>query len=414
MQKVVKYNDDKKINIYTKVTISILFLIGFLNSKPYIDFMGYSSFSQSLLFIFFIITILMTFITIINMAFKRDEIKLSSKYWVILAIALVIKYIFLFIQFPSTFLPGRPNFYPALTMFMTILLIFIVTENIKSIQSLRLGMWALGIGVFISTLIPIVLFPEFIGTRISDINGFKISGGFWNQSVISFISAGFILFFLFVYEKNRLLKTSAFLMFITLILGGVFGLSRALLLSVTASIFIYLIISNNIRKYLKGILIVSVLIIISSYMFSDVIEQITTRIDGGINIEEEARVDIWSDYIKNVPDYFFFGEIEGDYKKYSSSAKKFGPHSVLLNWFVQYGILALIGFIYLMFGIYKSAKKIYRYQGKEFGAVAFAWLVAYLSVAIINETGFDQLTIFAGIGIMLSWGSIVKSEKTIR
>src|SRR5699024_7329090 len=136
---------------------------------------------------------------------------------------------------------------------------------------------------------------------------------------------------------------------------------RAIVVSIILSVFIYLLVSNNLRKYIKSIVILIILLVIMSILFSDVIENFTNRLDGGIDIKEEARVDIWTDYIKNIPDYFFFGEIEGNYKRYSSSSKEFGPHSVMLNWFVQYGIIGLIGFLYLIYGILRSIKKVYQF-----------------------------------------------------
>lgn len=412
MCNVKSIDSEKKITGYSKVLITMLFIIGFLNSKPYFDFMGYSLFPQLLMLVIYFTTLFLLFLTVMNIMFKRKNYILSSKYWLVLALALLFKYFLLFVQFPSSFLPGHENFYPMLTNLINVFVVFILVESIKTMRDLRLSIWAFGIGAFLSTMIPILLFPEYIGLRANEINGFKISGGFWNQSIISYMSVGWLLLFLSNYEKNKFYKVNAFLMFIIIIIGGMFGLSRAILLSVIMSTFVYLIVSNNLRKYIKSILAITVLVGIGLFLFKDVVESFSDRVDGGLQIEEEARIDIWKDYIKNIPDYFLFGEIEGDYKKYSSSVKKFGPHSVILNWLVQFGVLGLLGFLFLMYGILKSIKNIYYYHSKEFGSIVIAWFVAYMSIAAINETGFDQLSVFAAIGIILAWGNIAKISKS--
>lgn len=410
MYNVKELDSAKGITGYSKVLIIMLFIIGVLNGKPYFDFMGYSFFPQSLMLVIYFTTIILLLLTVMNIMFKRKNYILSSKYWVVLAFALLLKYFLLFVQFPASFLPGHENFYPMLTNLINVFVVFILVENIKTMRDLKLSIWALGIGAFLSALIPILLFPEYIGLRSSEINGFKISGGFWNQSVISYMSVGWLLLFISIYEKNKLYKVIAFFIFVILIISGMFGLSRALLLSVILSTFVYLIVSNNLRKYIKSIVVITIIAGIGLFLFNDVIDSFTDRVDGGVQIEEEARVDIWKDYIKNIPDYFLFGEIEGNYKKYSTSVKKFGPHSVILNWLVQFGTLGLFGFLFLMYGILKSVKNIYYFQSKEFGSVVIAWFVAYMSIAVINETGFDQLSVFAAIGIILAWGNIAKKQ----
>src|SRR5699024_8153975 len=176
----------------------------------------------------------------------------------------------------------------------------------------------------------------------------------------------------------------------------------AIFVSIVLSMFVYLVVSNNFKKYIKSIIIIIVVAGVVSFLFKDVINSFSSRIDGGIKIEEEARVDIWMDYLTNIPDYFMFGEIEGNYKKYSSSIKKFGPHSVVLNWFVQFGVLALIGFLYLMYGILKSFKSVYRHQSKELGAVVIAWFVAYILLYFINVLGFVYLYVFVLIVIVFA------------
>src|SRR5690625_7640276 len=107
-----------------------------------------------------------------NILFIRNNYVLSSRYLIILAFAILIKYLFLFIQFPGSFAPGNVNFYPMLTSLISIFLIFILVENIKDLRTLRLSILALGTGSFISTILPLALFADCIGLRINASSGF--------------------------------------------------------------------------------------------------------------------------------------------------------------------------------------------------------------------------------------------------
>jgi len=65
---------------------------------------------------------------------------------------------------------------------------------------------------------------------------------------------------------------------------------------------------------------------------------------------------------------------------------------------------AAIAFIWLIWGIWKSASDIYNLSIEQ-GAAVFAWLFAYLSLAMINETGYKELPFYAAMGILFAWGT---------
>lgn len=402
----------EKRNIYSITIVLITFIVGFLNSEPYLEFMGYHRVNQALYLSLYLLLIIMLMFSVINTLYKTRKVKFESPYWVLLAFALLLKFLLLFLQFPSTFMPGGNNFSMVITFSVDIILIVVLIANINSLYYLKLSIWFFGIGASLSALIPFLFFPEYIGNRVSEINDIDFRGAFWNSSVISYMSVGWLLMSLSIMEKSRLKKTIAFLIFVILVAGGLAGLSRAILLSVVVSTVVYLVFSNNLRRYLKSIIVIFLIALIGFSMFQETVENFQDRLEGGIDLKEESRVDIWQDYLESIPDYFLFGELEGDYKKYSSSVKRFGPHSTPLNWFVQFGIFALIGFIILMLGIYKSAKLIRKKQSKQIAATIYAWLAAYLSIAVINETGFSELSVFGGIGLILAWGKILGKENT--
>lgn len=392
----------KNINIFKYMLITLMFIVGFLNSRQYLEFMGLGVVYNLLLMVFYALLLLMILYLFINFLYQKKRFNLYSfSYYEILLLAVLIKFLILFIQFPLLFLPGESLFSEFITVTGNLLLIAVIVKANMNKNSIKQVIWAFGLGLSFSTIIPLLFFPEMIGSRISHINGFTFNGSFWNASVIAYISIGWLLVYLASIESSRLKRNILLLLFIIFVLGSLAGLSRASLLSFLISLFVYLIASNQFRKYIRVTVFLVIIFFVIINFFPEAFGNFSQRLDGGIDIEEEGRIKIWKDYIEDIPSYFLIGELEGDYKRYSVTGH--GPHSVFLNWFTQYGILGFIGFIVLLIGVLISIFKVNKNMPRK-AAPLYAWLVAYLSVATINETGFMQLGIFGGIGLILAIG----------
>lgn len=392
-----------------QAVVLLMFLAGILNSNRYLNFMGLGRLNQSILFLFYSMLVLVSAILVLNLLTKKKVYKdYTYPYWVILLTAVTSKILILFLQSPSAFFPGGVYFSYLMTIGVNLIFIIVVIKSIRSFHYIRKATWAFGLGASLSAIIPLLMFPEMIGSRTIVIDGYVFSGAFWNSVVISYMSVGWLLVALSIKESSRFKRGILLGIFLLLIFGSLAGLSRATLLSLFLSILAYLIISKTFIKYLKVIILTILIISVTFFFFQDAINNFADRLDGGINIENENRVRIWMDYMGNIPNYFLLGEIEGNYKKYSTTGV--GPHSVFLNWFSQFGIVALFGFIALLFGLLKSINIIRHTEPNQVSAALFAWLISYLSIATINETGFSELSIFGAIGIILAWGNIMKRK----
>ncbi|WP_078378673.1 O-antigen ligase family protein [Sutcliffiella halmapala] len=398
---------DNENHSYQNILVILVFLAGLLNSRSYLLYMGLGSVYNLIILSFYVLLVFTAFILTVDFLIKKKgHSYLTFPYWGVLVIAVMVKFLILFIQFPSLFMPGNVHYADFMTFARGFLLMIILVKSIKSIKSLINVTMALGVGTSFSVLIPIVFFPEMIGTRISELNGFLFSGAFWNASVISYISVGWLLVAISAIEKSKLKKQILLSIFFLLLFGSISGLSRAALVSIVISAIVYLILTNKIFKYVKFTVVIALTFFVLAYFFPSTLDNLNSRLAGGVNIEDEARTAIWTNYIENIPDYWVFGQLEGDYRKYAPTGH--GPHNVLLNWLVHFGVLALVGFIIIIIGILRTIKSTRTYISKTMGAGLFAWLIAYLSVALINETGYDQLTVFATIGIILSIDKLIK------
>lgn len=395
---------------YQRIIVMLMFIVGLLNSNIYFDFMGLNTFTSVLSILFYGLLGFMCFIVILSYFYKKNlSIFQQFPYLLILFIAVLFKSFILFIQLPSSILPGGSNFDLLITILINLFLIIVLIRNVYSMYYIKASVWSFGIGASFSAIIPFLYYPEMIGQRTSLINDYVFTGAFWNAGVISYISVGWLLIALSTNEKSKTKKIVLISIFVLIASAGLSGLSRGTLMSLIISVIVYLVMSNNFIKYIKVIVFTSILLVVSFFVFQDTVENFAERIDNQ-NIKDESRIVIWKDYIEDISDYFILGEIEGNHTKYSITGH--APHSVLLNWFTQFGVFALIGFCMLLLGVLKSINDIRLFQSKQAAAALYAWLAAYLSIGLINETGFKQLAVFGGIGIILAWGNIVNMQKS--
>lgn len=392
------------------ILFSIVFSAGLMNSTDFINLIGLNELNTVVRIVFHLLLVSLFFLLLIkNILIRKTILPETFPYWIMLLFAVLFNFFILFIQNPSGLLPGGAYFFE-LFHFISILSIMIILASvIETLNGIKVAIWGLGLGAAFSALIPF-LFPEMIGSREAEFQGHYFIGGFWNSAVISYISVGWLMVSLSTVEKSKIKRFFLISLFLIMAFGGLAGLSRATLLSVIVSVCVYLIFAKKIKKYIKVIISGLIIILLVLTLFPDLVLNFSERLEGGIEIEDESRTKIWIDYLEDLPSYFLFGALDGDYTKYSIFGM--GPHSTILNWLSQYGILGLLGFVILIIGFVSSIKNIKRLFPVETTAALYAWLAAYLSVALINETGFKQLTVFTAFGIILAWGNV--SKKSIK
>lgn len=390
----------------------LVFIAGLLNAQSYIVYMGFYRFNNMLVTSLYILLLIITIYFILSFLYKGNKISIySTRYWILLVVVVVFKYFILILNNPSVF--SNDSFYSTFVKFsanITIMLLLII--GLKGITNVKKAIILFGIAASFSAIIPLAFYPEYIGTRITTINGFKFTGAFWNASLISYISAGWLLFSISTFEKSKLKRNIYICLFLLLVLASLAGLSRASLLSLIMATLTYLIFSNKLSEYIRLLLVACAIGFILFIFFKEPIDNFQERLEREVNIEEEPRFSIWLDYLEDYQDFFLLGTMDGNHRKFSSTGQ--GPHSVLLNWLSQYGIFALMGYVFLILGLLQSIHIIGKHYGKQTSAALYAWLVSYLSVALINETGFSELTVFVAFGMLIAWGKQVRNHNQER
>lgn len=385
------------------LVVIMLFFVGLLNSNRYIIFMGYHSVYRFILILFYGFLTIVTFYFLLNiLSKKKNNVCFFFKYLTLLILALVLNFTILFVQNPLFFLINNEQADLFIHMMINIVLIIVIASSITEVKFVFLSIWSLALGLLSSAIIPLFKYPELIGNRISMVDGFTFNGGFWNSAVIAFLAIGWLLIANIKYEKLKIKKIILIIIFVLISIAGLVGLSRALLLSIVLSIIMYLVLNKGLMNKIWVLVFSGFGLISFVSIFGEVFDKFRDRIDTGTSIFKESRFSIWTEYLKKIPDYLIFGDL-ADYNRVTTVIG-YAPHSVLLNWLNYFGILGLFGFLMLIIGVLKSIKHVEKLYTRSISSTLYAWLVAYLTVSLFNETGFDERAIFCSIGIIYAWG----------
>src|SRR5699024_4771419 len=237
----------KNLNLNTQYFIVLLlFVVGAMNSIDYFNYMGLSIFSRLLTYAFYLLIVITTTLLLITLTLDNKRLSLNFfPYWFIIIIAIFLKMMILFIQFPTKMFFGGSNVSFTITFLSIATLIIIITNGLYDLKFIKMSICSLGIGLIISSVIPLLFYLEMIGRREGIVNGYEFSGGFWNSGVIGFLSVGWLLIALSINEKSKIKRIILYGMFFLFALTGLAGLSRALILSIVFSILLYLVIANK-------------------------------------------------------------------------------------------------------------------------------------------------------------------------
>ncbi|TYS59866.1 hypothetical protein FZC74_06840 [Sutcliffiella horikoshii] len=347
----------------------------------------------------FLLFVIFCFISIFIQVINLKQINLKVMYIFPLLLWVILQSIVLTLFTNGEYLPRN--------LITSLLALIVIILGVSNSKTLRGVISAFGIGALISVLIPLIFFPDMIGRRSVNVYGIIYEGGFWNNALISFASAAWIYIALAVNNGTKKTKLLAFITFGIAWIASFAGLSRTLILITVISITFYLMYIRKFKSILKISVIIIVLVTLIINLFPNIIEEFNNRLSANGNLfEDESRVNIWKSYLSNIPEFFFVGSLES-YREFGPNG--LGPHSAFLNWFVQYGIIGLVGFIYLIMGLIKEINIVKRKSRNE-AAFLWVWLISYISLALINQTGFVETSFYVAFGIVLSWTILHKKD----
>jgi len=422
-----------KIRIFSDNPIIFLaFIVGLSISQIYL-FAIFDLFWSRLLKWFLVFVLMFCWLHLfLPLIFNRRLSLKPVKYFLPLILIVSLKYFSFFVEDPSVFLPDAPAlqsqivgvnyaeipvgvyFTQTKKFLLNFLVMSVMALGLRSIKSIKMASLVLGSGCALAIIIPLVFFYDTIGSREAVYFGIAFAGGIWNSGIIALMSSGWLLIGIATDIKiPRLIRRAATIMVIVIIFGCIAGLSRSAILAISVSALFYLAYSRNIKNAGKLLFVFSFVFAIVILYWPGVIPGYQDRLIHSTGLLKDAsRLLIWEEYIKTAHKYFLFGAPINGYIQFSGYTGR-PPHSVILYLLVQFGVFGLGAFLWLLIGLFRSAKNVSRYVSKNQSHILLAWMVCYLTVSMINQTGFMELPLYGAIGIILAWGNVALKQKAI-
>lgn len=294
----------------------------------------------------------------------------------------------------------------------SLLTTLVIVLGVKDSRQFYNTVWSAGIGFFITAFLPLLLHPELIGTRFEVYNGVAYSGGFWNYPLVSFVSVAWILMASTYMDCSKPRHTIiAFIIFLIGWFASFAGLSRIFLVITIVSVLAFVFSSNGYKFFVRFIAIFFIGLVLLQLIDSEIISRLFLRLNPLLTgeVSEEARISIWRGFLQNMEKYVLVGSTT-DYRTLGGIGWYGGTHSAFLNWFVQYGMLGLIGYLYLLWGLLKSIIS-FKSSNSSIFSFLMAWFVGYLALVSVNETGFYEPSFYIAFGLILIWPNINNSFK---
>lgn len=239
--------------------------------------------------------------------------------------------------------------------------------------------------------------PELLGERESILDGLNFAGSVWNLGVRAFSSLAWL--FIALYPRlsvtKKLIGSIVLFAFIFL---GIASLSRTFIVLIVLGGVSYLYFARKSYLWIFSFSILMLVGVILAMVWGDslIFDAFSGRFSEAQN--GNIRLLIWASYLSNISDYFLFGAPEGSYYLYFSDSS-FAPHSVLLNWLVQYGIFALGSFLIMLSAIWR---KFHKASDEHLSLCLKIWVLTYAGLSFINQTGFSGNEFYVAFGILFA------------
>lgn len=268
----------------------------------------------------------------------------------------------------------------------------------------------------IALLIPIILMlllrPELIGVRKVSIGDINFGGGFWNIGVRAFLAFGW-LWLLMYFDKSQANRRFFLFGTIIVVLSGLFGISRSILVAVFLGILFFILFNIKSTRPIKLLIIAAMCVSVTYIILGNgIIDNFSNRFSSFNAIstfEEEIRFITWKNYLNNINNYWLLGAPMGSYFIYAIPPKFCSPHSSPLFWFVQYGIFALISYIALLLNIVSKSKAL---VDRDTANNILIYIITYVCLTFINEVGYYTIESYIGIAFILSLINICMNNQS--
>ncbi len=265
--------------------------------------------------------------------------------------------------------------------------------------------------IIIPLVLLIVIHPDYLGLRKDVFDGVSFGGGIWNIGTIGFGSLTWIAIAL-SHDFSKGKRNFAIFSIIVLIFVGVSGLSRTMILMIAFSFGLYMLISRKDTKFYLKILVVLVMVGIYFTLESDIVAALFQRFGDNTSGTNNIRFLLWKSYLSNYKEFWLLGAPLGSVYRYyhgvNLAGRYFLPHSTPMNFFIRYGIFALVAYLCLLKNSFFSIRK--SPENEYYRNCIISGGIAYISLAFINQTGFAEPVFYVMFGLLMAFTRILNND----
>ena len=265
--------------------------------------------------------------------------------------------------------------------------------------------------ILIPVILLIAIFPNYLGLRQSVFNDVSFGGGIWNIGTIGFGSITWIAIAL-LNDMTKQQSVFSIISIFVFVFVGISGLSRTILLMGIFSLGCYFLISKKDIKLVLKMLIVLIFVLLYFLIESDIVAELFQRLGDRTSGTNNVRFLLWPAYLSHYKEFWLLGAPLGSVYRYYHDVDLLGryflPHSTPINFFVRYGIFALVSYIQLIKYAFLSINT--KITNEYYRNCIISGGIAYISLAFINQTGFAEPIFYIMFGLLIAFARIVNSN----
>lgn len=290
-------------------------------------------------------------------------------------------------------------------MAVALMIAFYADSKEKLVKCISTSMLVL----IIPTILVAIMHPSYLGTRQSVYDdGSKFSGGLWNIGVVGFGSISWIGLSL-IESATKKQKKIIYFSTAVFIFVGVAGISRTLILMVAFSVIAYFLLTRKDMSWIAKMGLVLLAAVLFCILEPSFLTSVLSRFNDSTSGTQNIRIKLWKSYLSHWREYWLLGAPLGSVYNYYRDVDLFGayflPHSAPINFFLRYGIVALIAYIILLRNSFLSIQTNNQVEQKSRICILCGG-IAYITLAFINQTGYAEIIFYIMFGLLLAYARI--------
>ena len=178
---------------------------------------------------------------------------------------------------------------------------------------------------------------------------------------------------------------------------------------VAFSVIAYFLLTRKDMSWIAKMGLVLLAAVLFCILEPSFLTSVLSRFNDSTSGTQNIRIKLWKSYLSHWREYWLLGAPLGSVYNYYRDVDLFGayflPHSAPINFFLRYGIVALIAYIILLRNSFLSIQTNNQVEQKSRICILCGG-IAYITLAFINQTGYAEIIFYIMFGLLLAYARI--------